>query len=139
MQTSIDPTAVHPARRYASAAPDNAVRTGLPQHKLKRVQAFVDEHLAEAMHVDQLAGEVHMSPFHFARMFKQTTGQSPHLYVVSQRIERAKALLRDSEVPLIAIAAQTGFRTQGHFTGVFRRYTGLTPRVFRLSCRVAEV
>jgi AraC family transcriptional regulator len=134
MQTSIDPTAVHPARRYASAAPDNAVRTGLPQHKLKRVRAFVDEHLAEAMHVDQLAGEVHMSPFHFARMFKQTTGQSPHLYVVSQRIERAKALLRDSEVPLIAIAAQTGFRTQGHFTGVFRRYTGLTPRVFRLSC-----
>jgi AraC family transcriptional regulator len=55
-----------------------------------------------------------------------------------QRVERARTLLRDSEQALIDIAAQAGFRTQGHFTGVFRRYTGLTPRAYRLDCRAAQ-
>jgi AraC family transcriptional regulator len=124
--------AVHLARHYAAAAPNVTPPIGLPCHKLRRVQALVDEHIAESLHVERLAAEVHMSPFHFARMFKQATGQPPHLYVVMQRVERAKSLLRDSELALIDVAAQAGFRTQGHFTGVFRRYTGFTPRSYRL-------
>jgi AraC family transcriptional regulator len=130
--------AVHLARHYVAAAPSITSPTGLPQHKLKRVQAYIEQHIAEAIHVDRLASEVHMSPFHFARMFKKATGQPPHLYVVMQRVERARTLLRDSEQALIDIAAQAGFRTQGHFTGVFRRYTGLTPRAYRLDCRAAQ-
>jgi AraC family transcriptional regulator len=89
------------------------------------------------LHVERLAAEVHMSQYHFARMFKQTTGQAPHLYVVMQRVSHAKALLQETELPLLEVAAQSGFRTQGHFTGVFRRYTGMTPRTFRLACRAA--
>jgi AraC family transcriptional regulator len=130
--------AVHLARHYGSAVPTDAQPAGLPQHKLKRVRAFIAEHMAEVLHVDRLAAESKLSPFHFARMFKLTTGQTPHLYVLMQRIERAKALLSDSETALIDIAADTGFRTQGHFTGVFRRYTGLTPRAFRLASRAAQ-
>jgi AraC family transcriptional regulator len=130
--------AVHLARHYGSAAAADTPPVGLAQHKLKRVRAFIAQHIAEVLHVDQLAAQAELSPFHFARMFKLTTGQTPHLYVLMQRVERAKALLCDSETALIDIAAHTGFRTQGHFTGVFRRYTGQTPRAFRLACRAAQ-
>jgi AraC family transcriptional regulator len=131
--------AVHLARHYGATGPAPAVAPcGLPAHRLKRVQAFISEHLSEVIHVDRLAAEAHMSQFHFARMFKQATGQPPHLYVLMQRVGQAKALLRGSDLPLIDIAGRTGFRTQGHFTGVFRRYTGLTPRAFRLACRAAQ-
>jgi AraC family transcriptional regulator len=129
--------AVHLARHYTTAAPTPAA-TGLAQHKVKAVQSFVREHIAETIHVDALAAAVHMSPFHFARMFKQSVGQTPHLYVVLQRVETAKELLRKSDEPLIEVAAQAGFRTQGHFTGVFHRYTGYTPHVFRISSRSAQ-
>jgi AraC family transcriptional regulator len=121
--------AVHLARHYGSPAANGPAPVGLPQHKLKRVQAFIEAHLAEVLHVDRLAAEVRLSPFHFARMFKLATGQAPHLYVLMQRVDR------DSESPLIEVAARTGFCTQGHFTGVFRRYTGTTPRACRLACR----
>jgi AraC family transcriptional regulator len=131
--------AVHLARHYGAAGPAAGFQPcGLPAYRLKRVQAFIDDHLSEVIHVDQLAAEAHMSQFHFARMFKQATGQPPHLYVLMQRVGQAKALLGGSELPLIDVAGRTGFRTQGHFTGVFRRYTGLTPRAYRLACRAAQ-
>jgi AraC family transcriptional regulator len=129
--------AVHLARHYTTAAPAPAL-PGLALHKVKAVQSFVREHIAETIHVDELAAAVHMSPFHFARMFKQSVGQTPHLYIVLQRVETAKELLRNSDVPLIEVAAQAGFRTQGHFTGVFYRYTGYTPRIFRIGSRTAQ-
>jgi AraC family transcriptional regulator len=130
--------AVHLARHYSAPVPEAGARCGLPQHRLRRVQDFIKEHISEVIHVDRLASEAHMSPFHFARMFKQATGQPPHLYVVMQRVAHARELLRDSDLPLIDVAGLTGFLTQGHFTGVFRRYTGLTPRAFRLACRAGS-
>jgi AraC family transcriptional regulator len=129
--------AVHLARHYTAAAPAPAL-LGLALHKVKAVQSFVREHIAETIHIDELAAAVHMSPFHFARMFKQSVGQTPHRYVVLQRVETAKDLLRHSDVPLVEVAAQAGFRTQGHFTSVFYRYTGYTPRIFRLGSRTAQ-
>jgi len=129
---------LHLARHYGIKPAMDTAPVGLPEHKLRRVRAFVDEHMAEVLHVDQLAEVAKLSPYHFARMFKRTTGQTPHLYVLMQRVERAKALLSDSETALIDIAAHTGFQTQGHFSGVFRRYTGQTPRAFRLACRAAQ-
>jgi AraC family transcriptional regulator len=128
--------AVHLARDYAASEPTR-VATGLPEHKLRSVQTFLREHIGRTLHVDELAAVVHMSPFHFARMFKQATGQTPHLYVVLQRVETAKALLRTTDEPLVEVAARAGFKTQGHFTGVFHRYTGLTPHVFRTASRAS--
>jgi AraC family transcriptional regulator len=131
--------AVHLARHYGAAAPESDGRPfGLPPHRLMRVQAFVRDHIAEVLHVQRMAAEVHMSQYHFARMFKHATGQPPHLYVVMQRVSHAKALLQETELPLLEVAEQSGFRTQGHFTGVFRSYTGVTPRAFRLACRAAQ-
>lgn len=74
-----------------------------------------------------------MSAFHFSRLFKLATGQSPHAYLTQQRVERAKELLAESRLPLVHIASAVGFQTQGHFTEVFRRHTCTTPRRFRLA------
>ncbi len=131
--------AIHLARNYwnGAAAPHSCA--GLAPHKLARVQTYVREHLAEAMRVQRLAAAVHMSTFHFARMFKQATGQPPHVYITLQRMEYAKELLRNSSLPLVDVAASAGFQTQGHFTGVFHRYAGVTPRIFRLNSRAARM
>jgi transcriptional regulator GlxA family with amidase domain len=105
---------------------------GLPPSKLVRVQEFIDEHLADTIRVAELAAVVHMSAFHFARLFKQATGRSPHAYLTILRVDRAKALLRDERLALVHIAAAVGFQTQGHFTEVFHRHAGITPRRYRL-------
>lgn len=130
--------AAHVARKYAVAKSTQAASCGgLAPHKLRCVRDHVCEHLGETVRVEQLAEAVHLSPFHFARMFKQSTGQSPHQYVLMQRIERAKELLAETDTALVDVAADVGFRTQGHFTGVFHRYAGFTPRAFRLHAREA--
>ncbi|VTU23096.1 Bacillibactin transport regulator [Variovorax sp. PBL-H6] len=131
--------AAHVARNYLAAAPVKAMSNGgLAAHKMRCVRNFIAEHLGETIRVEQLAAAVHLSPFHFARMFKQATGQSPHLHLLLQRIERAKELLAGTDSPIIEVAADVGFRTQGHFTDVFHRYTGFTPKVFRLNAREAS-
>ena len=126
--------AIHLAKTYCGGAPALPPCPGLPPHKLARVQSFINAHLAEGLRLKQLAGVVHMSTFHFSRMFKQATGRSPHAYLTELRVEQAKRLLTESTLPLIEVAARVGFQTQGHFTGVFHRHTGLTPRVFRMNC-----
>jgi transcriptional regulator GlxA family with amidase domain len=124
--------------RHGDGHGDGHGARSLPPQKLKRVQDYVEHHLSEPIRVERLAAEVHMSPYHFAHMFKKATGQPPHLYVVLRRVEFAKALLRDSEVALVDLAAQAGFCTQCHFTSVFHRYAGCTPLAFRLHCRAAR-
>lgn len=130
--------ATHVARHYA-AVPAVGCVGGLAPHKLERVREFVARHLSEPITVEQLARVVHLSPYHFARMFKQSTNQSPHVYVLMQRLAHARRLLAGTELALVEVAAEAGFRTQGHFTGVFHRYTGCTPRAFRLNARAAPV
>jgi AraC family transcriptional regulator len=105
---------------------------GLAPQKLERVCEFIDQHLGEALHVEQLAAVVHLSAFHFTRLFKQSTGWPPHAYITRRRMARARKLLAESRLALVDVAASVGFQTQGHFTEVFRRSTGLTPRRFRI-------
>jgi AraC family transcriptional regulator len=124
--------AMHLARNYCEDRAKTEQGGGLPPAKLQRVQSFIDDHIGDSLHVDQIAASVHMSPFHFARLFKKATGHSPHVYLTLQRIEHAKRLLRTSDLPLIEVGTRSGFHTQGHFTGVFHRYAGVTPRVYRV-------
>ncbi len=113
---------------------------GLPAHKLSKVLDFIDASLARSIGVRDLAATVHMSPFHFARMFRQTTGRPPHAYITSKRIEQAKHLLANSDLRIVEVAVSVGYQTQAHFTGVFHRFVGVTPRVYRLNAqaRAAE-
>ncbi|MGZ5598652.1 MAG: helix-turn-helix domain-containing protein [Usitatibacter sp.] len=113
-------------------------RTGLAPHKLNSVLAHIEEHIAESVSVRRLADAVHTSPFHFARMFKVAMGCPPHLYVTLLRMERAKNLLVNSALPLVEIAASVGYQTQAHFTGVFHKHVGTTPRTYRLATIAAR-
>jgi transcriptional regulator GlxA family with amidase domain len=69
--------------------------------------------------------------YHFARGFKQSTGETPHQHVLRRRIERAKEFLRDSRFSVIEASARTGFVDQSHFSKVFRRIVGIAPSEFR--------
>ena len=113
----------------------HSIGGGLAPHRLQRVLACIETRLAERVQVRELADEIHMSPFHFARMFKLATGHAPHAYITRQRMERAKQLLASTQLPLLEVAARVGYQTQAHFTGVFHRYVGTTPRVYRLQHR----
>jgi len=88
------------------------------------------EHLARDISLQDLAAVVRLSPFHFARMFKQSTGVTPHQYLVRCRVMRAKELLLANRHSVADVAAQVGFCDQSHLAGHFKRVVGLTPRVF---------
>jgi AraC family transcriptional regulator len=121
---------VHLAHTYAR--PDHEERTpGLSAERLDRVLRLVEERVTEPLRIEDLASHVHMSPFHFARMFKRSTGHAPHFYITMRRVERAKQLLSDSAMPLAEISATLGYATQAHFTGVFRQHAGATPNSYR--------
>lgn len=127
--------AIHVAANYDRRDGRTSAFSGLAPHKLQRVLDHIEQHLAEAIHVRELAQVVHMSPYHFARMFKQATGQPPHVYITAQRMDQAKNLLGNSELSLVQVASSVGYQTQAHFTGVFHKHVGITPRTFRLKYR----
>ncbi|HUP97001.1 MAG TPA: helix-turn-helix transcriptional regulator [Usitatibacter sp.] len=115
-----------------------ALARGLPTHKVERVRALVAAAMGSSMHVDHMAAAVGLSPFHFARMFKDATGEAPHAYLTRMRIQEAKRLLSDTSLALADIAQRVGFRTQAHFTGVFHKHASTTPRAFRLANRTKQ-
>jgi AraC family transcriptional regulator len=104
---------------------------GLPAKTLRRVFEFVEANIDQSISLEQLASVATVSRFHFHRQFKKATGRTPHHYIVQRRIERAKALLSESALPLIEIAARLGFTDQSHFINTFRKMTAVTPRAYR--------
>jgi AraC family transcriptional regulator len=120
-------------RHFSSSGPADPNCGGvLAKHKLRAVLEYIHEHLDAELCLDQLAAVAHVSPYHFARLFKKSTGLPPHQYVIARRIERAKELLRERErLPLAEVAAEVGFACQSHFTRHFKRLVGVTPRRFR--------
>jgi AraC family transcriptional regulator len=93
----------------------------------------VSEHLAEEILVEKLAELVELSPFHFSRVFKESTSMSPLQFVVRERITHAQQLIRETARSLIEIALEVGYTSPSSFTKVFRRVTGVTPMEFRNS------
>jgi AraC family transcriptional regulator len=104
---------------------------GLPTYQLNQVLDYIDAGLAEDIKLADLAELLGMSPFHFGRLFKQSTGISPHQYVIQQRVERAKRLLKQTDQAIIDIALECGFNSHSHLSKQFRQVTGVTPREFR--------
>jgi AraC family transcriptional regulator len=126
--------------RNASVARPPAHRTysALPSGKLRAVLAYIEEHLEAGLTLEQMAAEAYLSPCHFARRFKATTGVPPHQYVVARRVERARQLLQqDGDLSLAEIAVCAGFSDQSQFSHHFKRLLGVTPGQFRKSARIA--
>jgi len=114
----------------ATLAPIEVVG-GLPPRRLQRVFSHIREHIAEELSVAELAQVVGMSQYYFSKLFKMSTGTTPHQYVMRERVERAQQHLREGQMPLAQVATQVGFETQSHFTSVFRRLVGTTPKHYR--------
>jgi len=120
----------HLARHY-SVRRERPSRSTMPKARLNRVLAYIDERADENLRLTDLAKAAGMSIFHFAKLFKQSTGRSPHQYALARRVEKAKQLLRQEGVSVLEVSARTGFVDQRHFTKVFRRFTGFTPTAYR--------
>jgi AraC family transcriptional regulator len=118
------------------SAPKHKLREyqgGLPKYKLQRVIEFIIDNLADNLLLGSMAQQVSISQYHFARLFKQSTGLSPYQYVIHCRIERAKILLLQSQLKISEIASQVGFADQSQFTRHFKRLLGVTPKEIRSS------
>ncbi len=89
----------------------------MPAYRLRRVTQYIEENLQRELRLAELSALVHMSPYHFARLFKRSTGTPPHKFLVRRRIAEISRLV--------------GFRTPSHFTTTFRRITGVTPSGYR--------
>jgi AraC family transcriptional regulator len=81
--------------------------------------------------LDEMAQSVGLSTAHFARMFRKSTGQTPHQFVLHQKLERAKRMLRAPEARVLDVAVACGFKTQQHFAQAFRDLWGVSPTEYR--------
>jgi AraC family transcriptional regulator len=123
---------IHLLRQYTAATVAPAwPRAKLSPHKLRRAIQYIDENLRNELTLSAIAGAVALSPGHFSHAFRQATGVAPHRYVLERRVERAKKLLRESDMPITEIADVVGCSSHSHFSVLFNRITGLTPRQFR--------
>ena len=114
-----------------AAARRSHQRGGLSPAALQRVRVFVEANIDRAIPIRDLASRAGLSPYHFARAFRTSTGTTPRAFVEQRRIEHAQALIETTDQPLAEIAAATGFATQSHLTTAFRRATGFTPAAYR--------
>lgn len=122
----------HLLRHYSTREPKfREYEDGLSAYKLNQAIAYINEHLSENLSLSAIALELNISQYYFCRLFKQSTGMSPHRYLMQQRIERAKQLLRQSELTVTHVAIECGFANQSHFAKYFREHTGVSPRQFR--------
>lgn len=106
---------------------------GLPKQKLKQAIEYIQAHLSENLSLNDIANELGMSQYYFCHLFKRSTGMSPHQFLIRQRVERAKHLLKQPERTVTSVALDCGFANQSHLARYFRRYTGMNPNQFRKS------
>jgi AraC family transcriptional regulator len=125
--------AVHLARTHSSRSrpvrmpPSQAISGG----KMSRLIEFIEENLDGDLSLHAMAEEVEISPLYLARAFKAAIGQSPHQYVLVRRIERAKELLRNTDLPVVDVAMAAGFSSQSHLSHWFLRHVGVSPAAYR--------
>ena len=119
--------------------PVQIYRGGLGSARLRRIKELVDAKMGDDLSLDEMAQSIGLSAAHFARMFRKSTGETPHQFVLRQRVERATALLRAPEARVLDVAVACGFKTQQHFAQVFRDVRGLSPTQFRQVCLDADV
>jgi AraC-like DNA-binding protein len=106
--------------------------------QLLRAKDLADARYFERLTVADLAAAAHLSPAHFSRQFSRTYGESPHQYLLTRRLERAAALLRNSDWPVSDICYAVGAASLGSFTTSFRRIFGQTPLAYRAAYPPAQ-
>ena len=125
--------AVHLARSHSSRSRPVRILPAKPLSgwKMRRVIEYIEDNLEGDLSLQAMAAEVDISPLYLARAFKSAVGQSPHQYVLARRIERAKELLRNTDLPVVDVALSSGFSSQSHLSHWFIRQVGVSPAVYR--------
>ena len=106
---------------------------GIPPRRLARVLEHIRKNLDQPLAVSVLSRLAEMSQSHFSKLFKLSTGLAPHQFVLQERINRSKQLLRQGNARIVDVALGVGFENQAHFTTVFGNFVGMTPRQFQRS------
>ena len=115
----------------AGRRPVRLHRGGLGSARLRRIKELVHARMEDDLSLDEMAQSVELSTAHFARMFRQSTGETPHQFVRRQKMERAKEMLRAPDARVLDVAVACGFKTQQHFAQVFREVCGVSPTEYR--------
>ena len=123
------------SNRAAADVVPRPTRGGLSGGRLTRVVDLMEARLDEDVSLVDLAREASLSPFHFARCFKASTGLSPHRFLLLRRLHRARAMLDGGAERLVDIAAACGFCSQAHFSQAFKHAMGASPGSFRAERR----
>jgi AraC family transcriptional regulator len=126
--------AVHLLRQYTTSKPRLSIyEGGLSDRQLIQVLEYINEYLDRDIKLTDLAALLGMSQFHFSHLFKQAIGIAPYQYLLQQRIERAKQLLKQSDHSIMEIALDCGFNSHSHLSKQFRQFTGVTPKAYRVN------
>jgi AraC family transcriptional regulator len=112
---------------------------GLALWQVRRVTAYIDEHLADYIPVKELGAVARRSASHFCRAFKRTMGETPYSFITRRRLANAERLMLTSDISLSEIAILCGFSDQSHFCNKFRASTGQSPAVWRRERRETVV
>jgi AraC family transcriptional regulator len=124
------------AGKYSiAAARFTEYRHGLSKQRLRNAIDYIQSNLDTNLGVAEIARVAFMSPYYFGKLFKRSTGQTLHQYVLEQRIRKAQILLTKTDLALIHIASAIGMANQSHFTSVFKSRLGITPRLYRTQYR----
>lgn len=99
---------------------------------MKQILSYIDNNLSEKLGLKQMASELGLSPYYFSHLFRQSMGMPPYRYVIQQRVQKAKRLLKQEvEMSIADIALECGFTSQSHMAKHFRQITGTTPKAYR--------
>jgi AraC family transcriptional regulator len=127
--------ALHLLRHHSSLGRSSKRKTerggSFSERAFGRAIDYINDNLSRKVTLTQIAEVAHVSPYHFARLFKSTTGLSPHQYVIRRRVERAKTLLADSDLTIAEVAEAVGFANQSHLAFHVRRLLGVSPKALR--------
>lgn len=123
--------AVHLVHRYSARTPTPpAFKSGMGKGRLRRTVEYIEENLGNNLGLDELATNVCLSLHYFCVLFKQSTGVTPHQWVLQRRIERAQQMLSEGRKSIVDISVDLGFTDQSHFGTVFKKLMGTTPAAF---------
>ncbi len=124
--------ATHLLKNYSTRQPKlKEYSDGLPPDRLRLAIEFINDRLEQDIKLADIAQIVNISQYYFSRLFKQSMGVTPYQYVIQQRVEKAKQLLKQKDLSIADIALRCGFNSQSHLTFCFRRATGVTPKVYQ--------
>src|SRR5262245_23336497 len=136
IRSQINQLAVYLLRSHFNLQKSDEVelsRAGIVDRRLRRAIEFMHDNCGRELKLTEIAATAYLSEFHFARLFKKITGMTPHGYLASLRIEKARRMLAETDLSIADIGAQISYTSQSHFTKIFREATGMTPRAFRVA------